>query len=203
MNTEEFLAYLRTLGIYVRLEGDQLRYNAPEGALTADLRAQLVQRKPEILRLLGESLAAVLSQPSPTEPQSVQPFVAPCTPTEKSLAQIWNQVLNHDRLSVHDDFFGLGGDSVLAVRAISLVRQAFEIEISLRDLFESPTIAQLAEKLDAIAQSGQKPSALPLRVAPQEERLLANLKTLSDQEVYTLLADMLAEDKPTDFMEKS
>jgi amino acid adenylation domain-containing protein len=75
-------------------------------------------------------------------------FVAPTTPTEITLAQIWTQVLRIDRIGIDDNFFELGGHSLLATQVISRARQTFEIEIPLQALFEQPTIAGLANRLD-------------------------------------------------------
>ena len=75
-------------------------------------------------------------------------FVAPTTPTEISLAQIWIQVLRIEQVGIHDDFFELGGHSLLATKVIARARQAFPIEIPLQSLFEQPTIAGLASRID-------------------------------------------------------
>jgi amino acid adenylation domain-containing protein len=72
-------------------------------------------------------------------------FVAPTTPTEIALAQIWIQVLRIERVGTNDDFFELGGHSLLATQVIS---RAFAIDISLQSLFEQPTIAGLASRID-------------------------------------------------------
>ncbi len=75
-------------------------------------------------------------------------FVAPSTPTEITLAQIWMQVLRIDKVGTNDDFFELGGHSLLATQVISRARQAFAIDIQLQSLFEQPTIAGLASRID-------------------------------------------------------
>ncbi|MDZ8084261.1 MAG: non-ribosomal peptide synthetase [Nostoc sp. DedQUE12b] len=75
-------------------------------------------------------------------------FVAPRTPTEEIVADIWGQVLKHKHVGIHDNFFDLGGHSLLATQVISRLREAFKIELPLRSLFESPTIAQLVEDIE-------------------------------------------------------
>ena len=71
-------------------------------------------------------------------------FVAPRTPVEETLAEIWKDLLGIDRISVHASFFELGGHSLLATRAVSRIHTAFSVEVPLRSLFETPTIAELA-----------------------------------------------------------
>lgn len=83
-------------------------------------------------------------------------FVAPRTPSEHGLAQIWSEVLHLDRIGVHDDFFSLGGQSLLATQVLSRVRNQFEVDIPLQTLFESPTVATLAALIDTIRWTGNR-----------------------------------------------
>jgi acyl carrier protein len=87
--------------------------------------------------------------PAPAFDLQQEAFVAPSTPTEESLAQIWSEVLNVERVGVNDNFFELGGHSLLATQVFSRMQDVFGIELPLRALFEAPTVAQLAEKIDA------------------------------------------------------
>jgi amino acid adenylation domain-containing protein len=73
-----------------------------------------------------------------------QPYVAPRTPIERLLAGMWAEVLGVPRVGVHDDFFGLGGHSLRATQIIARARAAFRIELPLRSLFETPTVAGLS-----------------------------------------------------------
>ncbi|GAA6615702.1 non-ribosomal peptide synthetase [Scytonema sp. NUACC26] len=75
-------------------------------------------------------------------------FVAPRTPAEEIVADIWSQILKQERIGIHDNFFDLGGHSLLATQAISRLREAFKIELPLRSLFEAPTVAQLVERIE-------------------------------------------------------
>jgi len=75
-------------------------------------------------------------------------FVAPRTPTEQIVADIWGQVLKQEHIGIHDNFFDLGGHSLLATQVISRLREAFKIELPLRSLFEAPTVAQLVEHIE-------------------------------------------------------
>jgi amino acid adenylation domain-containing protein len=74
---------------------------------------------------------------------------APATPSEELLAAIWAEVLCRDRIGRDEDFFVLGGHSLLATQVVSRVREAFAIELPLRDLFTTPTVRALAAQLDA------------------------------------------------------
>lgn len=71
-------------------------------------------------------------------------FVAPRTSLEEELAQIWITVLKVERVGINDDFFEVGGHSLLATQLISRVREAFQVELPLRSIFETPTLAGLA-----------------------------------------------------------
>jgi amino acid adenylation domain-containing protein len=71
-------------------------------------------------------------------------FIAPRTPVEEMIAEMWAEVLRVERVGVFDDFFALGGHSLLATQIIARIRDAFDVNISMRTLFENPTIAGLA-----------------------------------------------------------
>ncbi|MEH2290129.1 non-ribosomal peptide synthetase [Nostoc sp.] len=75
-------------------------------------------------------------------------FIAPRTPAEEIVIDIWSQILKQEHVSIHDNFFDLGGHSLLATQAISRLREAFKIELPLRSLFEAPTVAQLVECIE-------------------------------------------------------
>ena len=76
-------------------------------------------------------------------------FVAPRGPLEEEVASIWGAVLGLERIGALDNFFDLGGHSLLATQVISRLREATGVDIPLRALFESPTVAGMAERIDA------------------------------------------------------
>jgi acyl carrier protein len=82
-------------------------------------------------------------------------FIAPRTPTESKLAEVWSELLGVEDVGVEDDFFDLGGHSLLATQVVSRAREAFGVELEVRQLFDTPTIATLAEALDALAWAAE------------------------------------------------
>jgi amino acid adenylation domain-containing protein len=89
-------------------------------------------------------------------------YVAPRTMVEETLAGIWSKVLGVNQVGIHDSFFDLGGHSLLATQAISRVREAFQLELPLRSLFEAPTVAGLAESVEATMRAAQGLNAPPI-----------------------------------------
>jgi acyl-CoA synthetase (AMP-forming)/AMP-acid ligase II/acyl carrier protein len=79
-----------------------------------------------------------------TRPSLDRPYVPPRTPGEEALADIWREVLGVEQIGVDDDFFALGGHSLLTTRVMSRVRHAFGVVLPLRALFVSPTVAELS-----------------------------------------------------------
>lgn len=75
-------------------------------------------------------------------------YIAPTTATEKALVTIWQKVLQLDKIGINDNFFTIGGHSLTAAQALALAQQEFNIELPLRQLFENPTIAAIAQQLD-------------------------------------------------------
>jgi amino acid adenylation domain-containing protein len=109
----------------------------------------------------GKVNRQALPQPDPGRSPLEETFVAPRTPTEIELAQIWSQVLKVELIGIHDHFFDLGGHSLLATQAISRIREALQIDIPLRSLFEKPTIAELAQHIETrrmVLQQWQSPT---------------------------------------------
>ena len=87
---------------------------------------------------------------------------APRTPTEERLAGLWTQLLGVERAGRQDDFFALGGHSLLATQLVSRVRESFGVKIPLRALFEAPTLAAFAARLDEAAGASWTAPILPV-----------------------------------------
>ncbi|HEX6291359.1 MAG TPA: amino acid adenylation domain-containing protein, partial [Herpetosiphonaceae bacterium] len=93
-------------------------------------------------------------------------FVAPSNPIEELLASVWADVLGVERVGTRDNFFELGGHSLLATQIASRVREAFQVELPVRGLFEAPTVAELAERIAAL--KGSLPSVQAPPIQPVE-----------------------------------
>jgi len=86
-----------------------------------------------------------------TDEENPPEFGLPRTPVEERLVAIWRNLLNRERIGVHEDIFELGARSLLAARAVTQMRAAFDVDLQLRHLFEQPTIAGLATVIDGLA----------------------------------------------------
>ncbi|MGC4765203.1 non-ribosomal peptide synthetase [Micromonospora sp. DT46] len=144
--------------------GPQLvAYLLPAGAGPADhraVRAYLAERVPE--HMVPQSWVTLdelpltgsgkvdrrrLPEPAPPGPVTDGPAVAPRTPTERAVAEVWAEVLGVDRCGIHDDFFDLGGHSLLATQVVALLHERFPVDLPVSAVFEAPTVAELATVL--------------------------------------------------------
>ena len=124
-------------------------------------------------------------------------YVAPRDETEQALAKIWSDVLGVERVGIENKFFDLGGNSLVALQIIVRVLNTFQVELTMRHIFESPTVAQLAAIITELQATGGAPEETSLDgfVANDEERLLENIDQLSDQQVDSLLHDIMREEE--------
>jgi acyl carrier protein len=95
-----------------------------------------------------------LPAPDRGRPELENPFVAPRSAIEETLASIWAQVLGLERVGAHDNFFDLGGHSLLATQTISRVRESCRLELSMQSFFETPTVAELADVIQKLIDGG-------------------------------------------------
>ncbi len=93
-------------------------------------------------------------------------YIAPRTATEEQVAALWREVLRQERVGVHDNFFELGGHSLLATQLIVRLRAAFRIDLPIQRLFSAPTVAGVAEIIDAFRWAAQ--GSVPADIADQE-----------------------------------
>ncbi len=108
-----------------------------------------------------------LPAPDEARASSSVGFVAPRTPEEELLAGIWSELLGVERVGVEDDFFDLGGHSILATRVAARVRAAFGVELPLRALFETPTVAGIAALVEQARRPEDAPEVPPIAPAPR------------------------------------
>jgi amino acid adenylation domain-containing protein len=128
-----------------------------------------------------------------TAPQPHQ-FVAPRTEAERCIAAIWQDVLKQERISIEDNFFDLGGNSLSVTQVMNQLRQQFQTDLSIRQFFTHPTIAALAKILpDSIPAAAVIPTDVAI---PKLDRLVAStaLDDLSEQDLDSLLQQMLVEE---------
>ncbi|HEX2252339.1 MAG TPA: AMP-binding protein, partial [Thermoanaerobaculia bacterium] len=90
--------------------------------------------------------------------------VAPRTPVERRLAEVWCDVLGVAEVGVHDSLFDLGGNSLVAIQLVSRIRQDLGVEIPLRQLFQEPSVAALARRVSAVRAERAEAPALPFPV---------------------------------------
>nr|UBH04475.1 NosC [Desmonostoc muscorum CCALA 125] len=100
--------------------------------------------------------------------EGTEKYVAPRTPIEETLAQIWSQVLKVEQVGIHDNFFELGGHSLLATQIFSRIRDRFKVQLPLHELFNTPTIAELAPSIGNLQQ--QNSDLTVPRILPRSKR---------------------------------
>ncbi|WP_329582824.1 non-ribosomal peptide synthetase [Streptomyces sp. NBC_01361] len=156
-----------------------------EGADLGDVRAHLAARLPDFMVPSAYTVLDALpltpngkldraALPAPDAPDAAGR--APRSPREEILCGLFAEVLGTGQISIDDNFFDLGGHSLLATRLLSRVRTVLGAEVSLRDLFEGPTVARLGEAVDAAGRGSrpalrpmERPAELPL--SPAQRRL--------------------------------
>jgi acyl carrier protein len=102
-------------------------------------------------------------------------YVAARNPVEQTITGIWQEVFGLEQVGIHDNFFDLGGNSLVGLQLMSRVRKAFEIEMPMRALFDSPTVSGLAA---FITDSQLKEQELE-----QIERLIKEIQELSPEDL--------------------
>ncbi|HEY3854000.1 MAG TPA: amino acid adenylation domain-containing protein [Verrucomicrobiae bacterium] len=191
--TKQLIAYV-VLHSNVKISSQQLRdflaiqlpaYMVPSHIVTLD-------KLP--LTLNGKVDRNALPSPEQVSRQDEQIVVAPSNETETRLLEIWREILQHENMGIHGNFFQLGGHSLLATQIISRIARVFQVELPVRVIFETPTIAGLAT---AIQEYQKMPTATISTRAEQCSRaqmLLERLDDLSDSEVEELLVELEEEE---------
>lgn len=139
---------------YVVTEEDLALYaSALRDALATRLPAYMVPGqfvRLEALPLNANGKVDRAALPAAPAGERTAAYIAPRTPTEEALAEIWAPLLRLERIGIDDRFFDLGGHSLLATRVMSRIRAAMGVALPLAALFERPTIAGLAATIDAV-----------------------------------------------------
>jgi amino acid adenylation domain-containing protein len=140
----------------------------------------------------GKVEPAALPAPGADRPGANAVWVAPRGPIEEEVASVWGAILGRDRIGAHDNFFDLGGHSLLATQVISRLRDALDVELPLRELFEAPTVAELAGRIEAARPDGAQRAGTPIEPTPR----VGPVPLSFSQEALWFL-DQLAPGQPT------
>jgi amino acid adenylation domain-containing protein/non-ribosomal peptide synthase protein (TIGR01720 family) len=133
--------------------------------------------------------------PRAARPEGAAPRVAPRTPLEGTLTELWSRLLGVEEVGVEDDFFRLGGHSLLGTQMLSRVAAATGVELPLRVLFEAPTPAALALRIAAGEGAAPAPAAIPrgrgagggdLPLSPSQQRLWVHQQLAPGDPSYTI-----------------
>ncbi|RKH14324.1 amino acid adenylation domain-containing protein, partial [Corallococcus sp. CA053C] len=175
----------RLVGYAVPREGEVLDLRALKEALLTRLPEYMVPTAFVSLPALpltpnGKLDRQALPAPDTERPALEKGYVAPRDALEEELAGIWAELLGVKQVGVHDDFFELGGHSLLGTQLISRIRTTFDVELPLRDIFESPTVENLAVHIVQAQAAQADPAEL--------ERLMGELENLSAEEAEALLS---------------
>ncbi|MEW5929324.1 MAG: amino acid adenylation domain-containing protein, partial [Gemmatimonadota bacterium] len=158
------------------------RWGRRTRALVPALRDGLRERLPEymvpgafvVLETLPLTANGKLDRaalPAPDACGAARGYVPPRTPLEERLAAIWAEVLGVERVGAEDGFFDLGGHSLMATRVVARLREELRVELPLRALFEAPTVARLAPRIEALREAGDGLRAPPLVPVPRDRPL--------------------------------
>ncbi len=119
----------------------------------------------------GKVNRQALPAPEELSQQTKGIIIAPHTPIEEVLVGIWTKILCVKQVGIEENFFELGGHSLLATQVMSQIREAFQVELPIRSLFESPTVAELAQRLEVVLREGQQLATLPIERVTREDNL--------------------------------
>jgi acyl carrier protein len=125
-----------------------------------------------------------------------QGYVAPQTPTQERLAAIWRILLEVEDVGITDNFFQLGGHSLMVMQVVARIRKEFEVEVPIRTLFEDPTIKGLAREVEESKAKGIKafaPISSYLHAQNNQDRLRVQVDKMSREELEELLRQVLKE----------
>jgi acyl transferase domain-containing protein len=169
-----------------------LAYGLRRVAVSARDPGEIAAERPAVLRRLGE-LVPPLRHEASAGPE-------PADDVERTLAGIWRELLGVPHVGLHDDFFQIGGHSLLGLQVLARVREIFTVELPLRALFEAPTLGELVAM---VREHRGRPDQVPQpEMAPagrlDAEDLLDRIDDLSEGEMDTLLAELATAEEEMD-----
>ncbi|MCP2727565.1 non-ribosomal peptide synthetase [Limnofasciculus baicalensis] len=153
---------------FVPIQGDKITVEQLRAFLQSRLPEYMipsafVARESFPLTPNGKVDRRALREPTTNRPELAIKFVHPRTPTEELLAGIWQDVLGLEKVGIYDNFFDLGGHSLRAMQAIALIRKVFAKELPLIALFDTPTIADIAQRIETTSDKTQEGMVLPIQ----------------------------------------
>jgi len=182
----EFTAPDKSLLAYVVAQPDQ---TPSSGELRSFLKERLPEYMlPDVFIMLdalpltanGKLNTRALPAPTTQRPSHSSLPVAPRTPIEETLARLWQEVLKLDQVGIQDNFFNLGGHSLIGIKLVTRIRTEFNVELSLADFFAAPTIEALGRKLEEALIEASNSADI--------DAILGMLETVEEAEAESMLA---------------
>jgi amino acid adenylation domain-containing protein len=145
---EKYLAAYMVTIPSAAITTNDLRQHLSEALPAYSIPASFVMMEALPLTPNGKLDRRALPAPDRTNREDSQQYTAPRSPIEETLVEIWKEVLAVPQVGVHDNFFALGGHSMMAVRLFAIMEKKFRKRLPLATLFQSPTVAQLGTMLE-------------------------------------------------------
>jgi acyl carrier protein len=137
----------------------------------------MMERLPQTAN--GKVDRKALPDPDKTETKRETEYVAPRNVIEEAVAGIWKEILGVQQVSIHDNFFNVGGHSILAMRLLSRLRETFRVQLSVRNFFGLATVAEISQ---ALVANETKPGRTE-KIA----RLLGKVADMSPEELARIM----------------
>jgi acyl-coenzyme A synthetase/AMP-(fatty) acid ligase/acyl carrier protein len=179
-------------GIEQRIVAYLVMEEEERGMTTSELRQRLKERLPEYmipsafvmleelpLTPNGKVNRRALPSPEGLRPGLKTDYIAPQTEAERKIAAIWHEILQFKEVGIHDNFFDLGGHSLLMVRAHSKIQETFETKISIVELFKAPTVSALARRLTRQESTQTSVEQIHERARKQREAISAQQRLMA------------------------
>jgi acyl carrier protein len=152
---------------------------------TADLHTRIDQWIKLIPLQQTKNLTTIGSSSEYPTPHVQKVYTAPTTELEQAIADVWREVLGIEHVGIHDNFLHLGGHSLMALQVLTRLRRALQVEVSVRALFEAPTVAGLAKAIEQTRLRKETKGDQDLA------QILAEIERLSDDQVEKKLHEKI------------